>query len=208
MAPNSASSTARRGLITMSHPPANSASSGRNASRTLRRIRFRTTALPTARGIVSPSRAWLLSSHRKQNAVKSGPGSRTPSSYTRRNSGGRNSLELLGKLPRGEGEGRLLGVANGSFVTHGQLVAAFRAAAREHLLAVLALHARPEAVRLCTLAIVRLKSTLRHCFRSLPRLRALSRSASGHTFPLVFCPFSIHGRTWGCHPGRQHAAQR
>lgn len=52
---NMQSAALRRGLNTTHHPSLSDASSSRAASRTRRRMRFRLTALPSARGVVKPT---------------------------------------------------------------------------------------------------------------------------------------------------------
>ena len=56
----------------------------------------------------------------------------------------------------------LMGVPDGSFVAHRQLVTAPRAAARQHGAAIFRFHPGPESVSLRALAIIRLKCTFRH----------------------------------------------
>lgn len=164
---NVARSALRRGFTTTSHCGPNSGSSKRRASRIRRLMRLRVTALPIARGTVSPIRgparrvASPVSSTKAENrrAFK-----RAPLSYTRRNSLGLSSRLCFGN-GRFERSGLLdsLGGPDGAFITHRQLPAALGAAARQHGLAVLGFHARPETVRLRTFAIIWLKSSLRHC---------------------------------------------
>ena len=81
----------RRGLNTMDHSEFRESSSSRTASRMRRRIRFRTTALPSARGVVKPMRGpgigfvWSSGSLgsfgtcvARQNAANSGQVKRVP----------------------------------------------------------------------------------------------------------------------------------
>jgi hypothetical protein len=67
-----------RGLMTMDHCGFNRSRCKRTASRTLRLIRLRTTALPRARGTVNPIRGPSAASDRSRNAAKSGPECRAP----------------------------------------------------------------------------------------------------------------------------------
>jgi hypothetical protein len=74
-------SAARRGLSTMSHFAARPARWRRKASRSLRLIRLRTTAPPTARGTVSPNRgppSGTGSGRARQKAANSGLETRKP----------------------------------------------------------------------------------------------------------------------------------
>ena len=175
------SSTLQRGLNTMDHPAVSAASSSRAASRTRRRMRFRLTALPSAFGVVKPSALRPLSApggSARQKAANKGHEYRTPWSYTLRKSLDRRSRTLLGK-PNGDSPGF---PATGpsakpgppdmqSFGTglplraDGQLLAALRAAARQHGAAIGGLHAFPKTVRLGAVTVVRLISTFRHCSR-------------------------------------------
>jgi|SRR5271154_7487658 len=59
-----------------------------------------------------------------------------------------------------------VGVTDGSFIAHGQLVAAASPAPRQHRSAVLALHSGAKSVRLGALTIVRLKRSLGHVWDS------------------------------------------
>src|SRR5438045_2671245 len=81
-----------------------------------------------------------------------------------RNSAERKILEVLGKgRARPEtGLGRGCGVADSSFVTDRQFMAAPRAATGEHRSSILALHAGAKSVSLGALAIIRLKCAFRH----------------------------------------------
>ena len=65
-----ASSAARRGLNTISQCGSTSPNLSRTTSRNRRRIRFLTTALPKARGVVNPTLGPSALSVRKQNAAK------------------------------------------------------------------------------------------------------------------------------------------
>ncbi len=68
---NPASSTLRRGLMTIIQLSGKATSSCRTASRILRLIRLRTTALPKARGVVKPNRTgFCVSPPLRQNATK------------------------------------------------------------------------------------------------------------------------------------------
>jgi len=83
-----ASSSARRGLKTKSHPVASSAKCNRTTSRKRRRMRFRNTALPSPRGVVNPTRepfsavasvvASVVAGPRTRKAVNSGDPKRRP----------------------------------------------------------------------------------------------------------------------------------
>jgi hypothetical protein len=57
---------------------------------------------------------------------------------------------------------KLIGVPHSSLVTDGQLVAAFRAPARKHRAAVLALHARSETMRFGAFTVIWLERSLWH----------------------------------------------
>jgi len=152
-----ASRAGRRGFTTISHRGAMSPSRRRNCSRSRRLARFRRTAIPKARGTVNPMRGpcvWSRSSA-KRNAAKYGPVNRCPFSYTRRKSVERRMRALFGSL-------KLLCVADGSLVAHGELVTAFGAPPGQHGTAVLRFHANPEPVSFGPLTIVRLKCTFRH----------------------------------------------
>lgn len=63
----------------------------------------------------------------------------------------------------------LMGVPDSSFVADRQLMAAPRAAARQHSAAILRFHPGPESVSLRALAIIGLKCTFRHGLSSLAR---------------------------------------
>src|SRR5215469_1998894 len=76
-----ASEAARRGLITISHSGANSKRRSRIISRSRLFRRFRTTALPSARGVVKPKRGPVLDGTLRQNAVKYWPAIRFPWVY-------------------------------------------------------------------------------------------------------------------------------
>ena len=69
---NKQSRVVRRGLKTMDHSGLSWASSRRAASRIRRRIRLRTTALPSARGVVKPTRGPGQSGVERQKAAKYG----------------------------------------------------------------------------------------------------------------------------------------
>ena len=73
-----ASKALRRGLMTMDHCGLNRSRWRRTASRTRRLIRFRTTALPIARGTVNPIRGPSGCGSRTQKAAKRGPENREP----------------------------------------------------------------------------------------------------------------------------------
>jgi hypothetical protein len=80
---NMQSRVLRRGLNTIDHSEFRESSSSRTASRMRRRIRFRTTALPSARGVVKPTRGpgpRSVSRGRpgRQNAAKNGHVKRVP----------------------------------------------------------------------------------------------------------------------------------
>lgn len=106
-----------------------------------------------------------------KNIAKEGLVTRRPWSYTRRNSARFNRRADLGKaalfvvllllrlLLR---LGLLLGVADGSLVTDGELPPAFGPAPAEDIAAILGLHAVHEPVFFGALAVVRLKSALWH----------------------------------------------
>ena len=94
---NGTFSDLRRGLMTIDHCGFSQSRCWRTASRMRRRMRLRTTAFPIARGRVKPIRGVSLSATRRQKAAKSGPGCRTPSSYTRRKSCGRRRRTRFGK---------------------------------------------------------------------------------------------------------------
>ncbi len=64
-----ASSATRRGLKTIQHLAGNRCRSSRISSRSRRRMRFRWTDLPTARGSVNPKRGPSAGSRSRQNAV-------------------------------------------------------------------------------------------------------------------------------------------
>jgi hypothetical protein len=141
----------RRGLITISHPAPIDWRRKRTASRTRRRILFRTTAPPRARGQVNPTLAPLSPLFRKQNAENSGPENFAPLSYTLRKSLERRMRAVLGKpampLP---------------ISADGELFSPARTAASQHSAAVLGGHTGEKTVRLHTFAVIRLKSTFRH----------------------------------------------
>jgi len=85
---NSQSRVLRRGLNTIDHSELKESSSSRTASRIRRRMRFRATALPSARGVVKPMRdpdvGFVFSTcsrgrlSSRQNAAKSGQVKRLP----------------------------------------------------------------------------------------------------------------------------------
>jgi len=157
---NGAVSKILRGLKTTDHLASSPASCSRTHSRSRRLMRFRYTALPTARGTVKPTRGRSCSASARQNAVKQRPVIRKPCEYTVRKS---LDLRIRDRLGNKSGlASGLLGVTNGSFVTDGQLVAATSAAARQHSLPILGLHSRSEPVGLRPLAIIRLKCTFWH----------------------------------------------
>ncbi len=56
----------------------------------------------------------------------------------------------------------LVGVADCSFVTHGQLVTALGPAPREHGTAIFTFHARSKTMGLGPFAVIRLESSFRH----------------------------------------------
>lgn len=95
---NEASSAVRRGLKTKTQPCARAESSADTAARMRLLIRFRTTALPRARGQVKPKRdgssveAALL-----QNATKKRLETRVPAWYVDRNSDDRTTRLALGR---------------------------------------------------------------------------------------------------------------
>lgn len=91
-------------------------------------------------------------------------------------------------------------IANGFLVAHGQLMAAASAAARQDRPAVLALHARPESVRLGALTIVRLKCSFGHGFfckmlllwMLSSRIKRATLKAKAHPYlDGVFCRFPV-----------------
>ena len=59
-----------------------------------------------------------------------------------------------------------LGFSDGSLIADRQLPAALGTAPRQYSLTILGFHARPEAMRLGTFAIIRLERSLRHCVSS------------------------------------------
>jgi len=147
----------------MSHGPSSIPNSTRTHSRSLRRIRFRATAFPSAFGSVNPTRGLPSSARRRQNTVNQRPLTREPRSYTCRKSADRNRWLCLGKAyPRGPPDGLLLGVTDGSLVADRELPATFGPPARQHGLAILGFHARPEPVGFGPFAIVRLKRSFWH----------------------------------------------
>src|ERR1035437_10262048 len=119
-------------------------------------MRFRTTALPSARGQVKPICGPSGRGSRTQNAAKKGPVNREPSSYTLR-----KSLERSRRTRFGKPEMRLpLGA-------YGQFLAPARAAPGQNGASVLGLHSGAKPVRLGAVAIIRLKSTFRHVSSSI-----------------------------------------
>jgi len=87
-----------------------------------------------------------------------------PWSYTLRKSALFRMRRDFGKVSRGWAEepGLGVGVADGAFVTDGQLMAATGAAASENGTTVLGFHAGAEAMLLRALVVVRLKCSFRH----------------------------------------------
>jgi hypothetical protein len=147
----------RRGLITISHSGATSDSRTRSASRILRFTRFRSTAFPKARGTVNPSRGPSSDSRctRRQNAAKHRPVNRFPSLYALRKSEVRRIRALVGKP-------NLVGVAKGSLVANGELVAALGSAPGKHGAAILGGHSYAESMCLCPFSVVWLKGAFWH----------------------------------------------
>lgn len=98
-----AASAARRRFQTIRHAGSSLCNRRRTTSRSRRRARFRTTALPSAFGVVKPVRGPAAVScppaARRQNATKHGPGTLNPPSYTALNSAGRSSRRDFGKEP-------------------------------------------------------------------------------------------------------------
>ena len=92
-----ASSALRRGLMTMDHWGFNRSRDRRTASRTRRLMRLRTTAFPSARGVVKPICGPSGSVSRTQKAANRDPEIRVPLSYTRRKSLERSRRTRLGK---------------------------------------------------------------------------------------------------------------
>ncbi len=171
----------------MSHRGSSSARCRRNASRKRRLMRFRTTLPPIARGTVSPNRALSWLGRARQKAANNGPDTRLPWSYTFRKSAVRRAPDEEAADESGEQRGAPrpagstgFGVADGSFVAYGQLVAATSPAARQHGPAVLGLHALTKSVRFGALAIVRLKCPFRHIgLRSARNARSAGASFDG-----------------------------
>ena len=165
-------SAARRGLMTMSHCGPNSARCSRNASRRRRLIRLRTTAPPIARGTVSaqPGTAPCPQAVAGQTERREqGTGDAEAVVIDDSEIGGAQNPRRLRKTERGPRlppeEGLAgLGSPDGSFVADRQLVAAARAAPRQHRPAILGFHALAEPVRFGALSIVRLKCAFRHVY--------------------------------------------
>lgn len=172
---NGASRAVRRGLITTSQRATTAAISARQASRIRRRIRLRWTDFPTALGTVNPTLGPVArpgSAISRQKAVNRRVLNRVPWSYTRLKSPDLRMRLDLGN-PRvvtdGESAGGLLdglGFADGSLIADRQFPAALGAAPRQYGLTILGFHARPEAMRLGTFAVIRLERSLRHCISS------------------------------------------
>jgi two-component system, chemotaxis family, response regulator Rcp1 len=169
----------RRGLITISHSGATSASRTLSASRILRFTRFRSTAFPNALGTVNPSRGPQSDGRctRKQNAAKHRPVIRFPSLYALRKSAVRRIRELFGKP-------KLVGVPDGSLVANGEFVAALGPAPGKYGAAIFRGHTYAESMCLCPFTVVWLKGAFWH-FEFLgpgkhpKRRRLLSFSISG-----------------------------
>lgn len=165
---NPAARTLLRGLNTTEYSGPNLPNCSRTVSRNRRLIRFRTTALPSARGAVKPTFGPPDPSSARQNAEKYGPVIRIPCLYTFRKSTDRRIRASFGKL----NPCLLLlvgsGVTNDSLVAHRQLVASLCPPAGQYRPAIFCLHALAESMGLGPLTVVRLKCTLWH-LRPSPR---------------------------------------
>lgn len=91
-----ASKRFRRGLSTTSQPGARSACCNRTTSRKRRRMRFLTTLLPSARGVVNPTRD-APELFGNTNAVNKGEPTRRPVEYTRSKSARCNKRDVFGQ---------------------------------------------------------------------------------------------------------------
>ena len=123
-------------------------------------IRLRTTALPSALGVVKPNLDSVGSepasaTRRKQKAAKYGQLIRIPLSYT---------LRYSAFLRIRDDFGNLLGSADSSFVTYGELPTTTSATASKHIATIWSLHTGTETVHFGATAIIRLERSLRHFF--------------------------------------------
>ena len=148
---------ARRGLITISHCGPISGRRTRRISRNRLFTRFRLTAFPNARGTVNPSLGpWRPSLGTcRQNAAKYGFVIRLPLLYAVRKSEVRRIRALFGKP-------KLVGVPDGSLVTHREFMAALGAAPRDYCPSIFGAHAYQEPVRFCPFAVIGLKCAFWH----------------------------------------------
>ena len=156
---------ARRGLITISHCGPISGKRTRRISRNRLFTRLRFTAFPNARGTVNPSLGpWRPSLGTcRQNAAKYGFVIRLPLLYAVRKSEVRRIRALFGKP-------KLVGVPDGSLVTHREFMAALGAAPRDYCPSIFGAHAYQEPVRLRPFTVIGLKCAFWH-FESSTRAR-------------------------------------
>ena len=156
---------ARRGLITISHCGPISGKRTRRSSRNLLFTRLRLTAFPKARGTVNPSLGpWRPSLGTcRQNAAKYGLVIRLPWLYAVRKSEVLRIRALFGKP-------KLVGVPDGSLVTHREFMAALGAAPRDYCPSIFGAHAYQEPVRLRPFTVIGLKCAFWH-FESSTRAR-------------------------------------
>lgn len=162
---------ARRGLITISHCGPISGKRTRRSSRNRLFTRLRLTAFPKARGTVNPSLGpWRSSLGTcRQNAAKYGLVIRLPLLYAVRKSEVLRIRALFGKP-------KLVGVPDGSLVTHREFMAALGAAPRDYCPSIFGAHAYQEPVRLRPFTVIRLKCAFWHLNPSTraryPKLRS------------------------------------
>jgi hypothetical protein len=113
--------------------------------------------------VVKPKRDGCVPSLvRWQNATKKRLVKRDPRLYVCRNSELRRTRLVLGSDSGKTKNYWLFGVTHGALVTDREFVTAFGSPARQHGTAVSRFHANAESVRLCSLAVIRLKGTFWH----------------------------------------------
>ena len=162
---NSSFSTDRLGCMTTSHPGRISSRCNRKTSRMRRRIRLRTTALPSAFFTLIPKRQRSSPFARKKirNVALD---RRRPSRYTASNSERRTSRHSRGKFffarnfapaSAASSEGR---AAGGGPSDPREVVASLFAASRKDFLSTFGLHSRAEPMLLVPPPNMRLKRTL------------------------------------------------